>query len=217
MVETYPTAATLKGVGFQFEIIDVPRIYVHGTNGGSDTAFMHDGEGDDSLAVRPQFTSLRGDGAFQLAYGFERVYAYATSGGIDTAQLYDSVGDDTMSISSMRSIITGPGYHVSARGFESTIGYAIAGGDDLARIYADEAANQFHATDDMVQWTGDDGAVRIARDFERTLAFEQYQAIELRPQTATSPLSPWYIDDAKERSQREADATRAIFDALGNA
>ncbi len=212
-----PTAATLKGVGFQFEIIDVPRIYVHGTSGGSDTAFMHDGEGDDSLAVRPQFTSLRGDGAFQLAYGFERVYAYATSGGIDTAQLYDSVGDDTMSISSMRSIITGPGYHVSARGFESTIGYAIAGGDDLARIYADEAANQFHATDDMVQWTGDDGAVRIARDFERTLAFEQYQAIELIPQSANSPLSPWYIDDAKQRSQREADATRAIFNALGNA
>jgi hypothetical protein len=39
----------------------------------------------DSLAVRPQFTGLRSDIAFQLAFGFERVYAYSTTGGIDNA------------------------------------------------------------------------------------------------------------------------------------
>jgi hypothetical protein len=122
-----------------------------------------------------------------------------------------------MNISSMRSIITGPGYHASARGFESTIGHAVAGGDDLARIYANESESRFHSTDDMVQWTGANNAVRIARGFERTLAFEQYQAIELIPQSANSSMSPWYIDDSKERLQREADASRAIFKALGNA
>jgi subtilisin family serine protease len=212
-----PTAATLTGVGFEYEVVGIPRIYVHGTSGGNDTAFLHDGEGDDSLAVRPQFTSLRGDDAFQLAYGFERVYAYATAGGDDTANLYDSPGDDTMSISSTRSIITGPGYQVSARGFESTIGHAVAGGDDLARIYADDSANRFHSTDDMVQWTGDGGAVRIARDFERTLAFEQYQAIELRPQSASSWPTSWYIDDAEERSRRETEAAHTVFNALGSA
>ena len=213
---SHPTKATLKGIGFQFDVLHVPRVYVHATNGGSDTAFLHDGEGDDSLAVRPQFTSLRSEDAFQLAYGFERVYAYATAGGNDAAEIYDSAGDDTMSVSSGRSIITGPGYHASASGFESTVGHANAGGDDIARLYADESSSQWHTTSDMVQWTGENNAVRIARGFERTLAFEQFEAIELIPQSSASPLNPWFIDDAKERTNRESEATRAIFEALGN-
>ncbi len=215
-LKSHPGRATLSGVGFQFDVLDVPRIYVHGTAGGDDTAFLHDSDGDDSLAVRPQFTSLRSDDTFQLAYGFERVYAYANAGGFDNANLYDSSGDDTMSISAGRSIITGPGYHVSAGGFESTAGHAIAGGDDLARIYSDESNSRWNSSEDMTQWTGENNAIRIARGFERTQAFEQYQPIELIPQSIASPLSPWFIDDAKERAAREADAARAVFDALGN-
>jgi hypothetical protein len=38
----------------------------------------------------------------------------------------------------------------------------------------------------------------------------------LIPQSIASPLTPWFIDDAKERAAREADAARAVFDALGN-
>ncbi len=211
-----PNEATLKGIGFQFDVIDVPRVYVHGTAGGADTAFLHDGEGDDSLAVRPQYTSLRGDGTFQLAFGFERVYAYASAGGTDEAKLYDSVGDDRMSVSANRSIITGPGYHVSASGFESTEGHAIAGGNDIARLYADETNSRWHSTDDMVQWTGQDNSVRIARGFERNLAFEQYQPIELTTQSNHSPLTRWMLEDSKERAAREADAARAVFEALGD-
>ncbi len=215
-LESHPSLATLSGVGFQFAVFEVPRVYVHGTSGGNDTAFLHDSEGDDSLAVRPQFTSLRSDDAFQLAYGFEHVYAYATAGGFDNANLYDSEGDDTMSISAGRSLITGPTYHVSAHGFESTEGHAIAGGNDLARIYSDETNSRWNSTEDMTQWTGENNAVRIARGFERTQAFEQYQPIGLIPQSMVSPLSPWFIDDAKARAAREADAARAVFDALGN-
>jgi hypothetical protein len=215
-LKSHPARATLSGVGFQFDVLQVPRVYVHGTAGGYDSAFLHDSSGDDSLAVRPQFTSLRSDDAFQLAYGFERVYAYATAGGFDDAILYDSEGDDTMSVSAGRSIITGPSYHVSTGGFESTEGRAIAGGNDLARIYSNETNSRWNITEDMTQWTGEDNAVRIARGFERTQAFEQYQPIELIPQSIASPLSPWFIDDAKERAAREADATRAVFDALGN-
>ncbi len=121
-----------------------------------------------------------------------------------------------MSISAGRSIITGPSYHVSASGFESTEGHAIAGGDDLARIYSDETSSRWNSSEDMTQWTGENNAIRIARGFERTQAFEQYQPIELFPQSIASPLSPWFIDDAKERAAREADAARAVFDALGN-
>ncbi len=216
---SHPTQATLKGIGFQFDVVDVPRIYVHGTAGGNDTAFLHDSEGDDALAVRPQFTSLRGNGAFQLAYGFERIYAYAAAGGVDSAELNDSAGDDTMSISPGRSSIAGPGYHVSARGFESTVGNAIAGGDDIARLYADEASSRWNATEDMVQWTGQDNALRIARGFERTLAFENFEPIDLArhtPLTIPSPLTSLLDENAEDRAAREADATRAVFEALAD-
>ncbi len=216
-LNSHPTRASLSGIGFQFDITQVSRIYVHGTAGGNDTAFLHDSEADDTLEVRQQFTSLSNQESFQLAYGFERVYAYATNGGFDSATLYDSAGDDTMSISTGRSIIAGVGYQVSARGFESTIGNATAGGNDIARIYSDEADSRWHSTSDMVQWTGQDNAVRVARGFEETHAFEQYEPIELTRQAYTAIQDRLWIDDAKDRAAREAEAARRVFDDLGRA
>ena len=210
-----PGEATLSGIGFQFDVTQVPRVYVHGVAGGTDTAFLYDSEMDDSLQVRPQFTSLSNEDSFQLAYGFERVYAYATAGGFDEAELFDSAGDDTMSISPGRSIIAGVGYQVSARGFDSTSGNAIAGGEDVARIYADQIDSRWHASGDMVQWTGQDDAVRIARGFEQTEVFEQMAPIPLSLNSVGSLLSQTWIDDPTERAEREADAARAIFDELG--
>ncbi|WP_186776174.1 S8 family peptidase [Rubripirellula reticaptiva] len=215
-LESRPGNATLKGTGFSFEAIDVPRIYVHGIGGGSDVAFLQDSAGDDNLAVRPQFTSLKSDNAFQLAYGFERVYAYATQGGFDNAEIYDSVGDDTMSVSSGRSIITGTNYHVSASGFESTTGYASNGGDDIAKIYSEQTNSQWESAPDRLQWTGSDGAVRIARGFERTEAFEQFQAIQLSPQSQGSAPTEWWAEDSKTRAARDAEAARSVFADLGN-
>ena len=214
-LNAYPGQATLSGIGFRFEVAQIPRVYVHGTNGGNDVAFLHDSATDDTLQVRPQFTSLSNQASFQLAYGFERVYAYATNGGFDTATLYDSAGDDTMSISNGRSIIAGIGYQVSARGFESTIGHATAGGNDIARIYADQAGSLWHATGDMLQWTGQDNTVRVARGFEEVYAFEEYEPIDLTRQSFATALNRFWIDDAKERAAREAEATRQIFEDLG--
>lgn len=218
---SYPTRATLEGVGFQYDVIDVGRIFVHGTVGGTDTAFLHDGQGDDSLSVRPQFTSIRSDDAFQLAYGFERVYAYANAGGFDTAKLYDSVGDDTISISAGRSAISGPGYRVTARGFDTTEAIASGGGVDIARIYGDESGNQWRHSDDQVQWTGADGQVRVARNFERVEAFEQLEQIELEALSNLSSLQPasivpWLFEDTEDRNERDAAATRSVFEQLGN-
>ncbi len=214
-LQSQPGLATLRGTGFQFDVIGVPRVYVHATGGGNDIAFLQDSEGDDALSVRPQFTSLQSPDSFQLAYGFERVYAYATAGGFDTAEIFDSEGDDTMSVSSGRSIITGPGYHVSATGFESTTGHANAGGNDIARIYADESNSRWETTADRVQWTGPDGAVRIARGFERNEAFEQFEPIELTTASLVSGSNQWWQDDAKTRAARDADAARQVFAALG--
>lgn len=212
---SHPGRATLTGIGFQFDVIDVGRVYVHGTTGGYDTAFLHDGVGDDSLSVRPQFTSIRGSDAFQLAYGFEKVYAYANAGGFDSARLYDSAGDDTLSITADRSIITGPGYQVSARGFDSTTAEAVAGGEDAARIYANHGEGRWHTADDSVQWTSNEGDVRIARGFERTLAFEEFEPIELTPQSTMFPTERWLPEDRDELNQRSANAARTVFEELG--
>lgn len=227
-LESRPGNATLTGTGFRFDAIDVSRIYVHGIHGGSDVAFLQDGSGDDSLSVRPGFTSLRSDDSFQLAYGFEKVHAYATAGGFDTAEMFDSAGDDVLSVSANRSILTGPGYQVSASGFDSTTGHANAGGNDVARIYADEADSTWESTSDRIQWTGADGAVRIARSFEtnealeRASALEQFAPIDLlqlsirdQNQAWKSPL--WSIADAKTRLAAEADAARQVFAFLGDA
>ncbi len=231
-LESSPGSATLKGTGFQFDAIGVPRIYVHGIHGGGDVAFLQDGAGDDSLSVRPGFTSLRSDESFQLAYGFEKVYAYASAGGFDVAEMIDSAGDDVLSISAGRSILTGPGYQVSASGFDSTTAQASGGGNDIARIYADQDGSNWESTGDRVQWTGPDGAVRIARSFEtneafqvndaadRSAAFERFTPIDLLQlslgRNGESSSSLWSMADAKSRLEAEADAARQVFAALGD-
>ena len=212
-----PEETILEGIGFKFDVSNVTRVFTHATAGGDDTAYLHDSAGDDELSVRPQFTSLRNEDTFQLAYGFERVYAYANNGGIDTAEIYDSAGDDTLNVSANRSIISGPDYQVSARGFSSVIGYATAGGDDVARIYADSTSSRWNSTDDILQWTGQNDDVRIARGFERTEAFEDFQPIALTPLSQTSPVD-WLLEDENDRQDRaaqEAEAARSVFADFG--
>ena len=216
-LQSQPAAASLSGIGFRFEVNAVPRVYVHATGGGTDTAFIRDSTGDDVLNVRPQFTSLSGEDTFQLASGFESVYAYATSGGTDSAELYDSDGDDLMSISPNRSIITGPSYQVSARGFDSVNAYATGGGDDIVKFYADAGPNQWNTTSDMTQWTATENhASRVARGFERTQVFENYQPIELKPQSRNPWDEEWRTENTTERARREAIAVQSIFQSLGD-
>jgi hypothetical protein len=203
----------LSGVGFQFDVFDVTRIYAHATAGGSDTAFLHDSANNDMLSVRPQFTSLRSGHGFQLAYGFERVYAYADAGGIDSAELYDSNADDTMNISSDRAIISAENYVVSTRGFLSVVAIASSGGNDLVRIYADSGANQWHRTDDLLQWSGQEGNLRMARGFERAQAFESYEEVQLL--TVATPSWLKVTTDKESMSHiSEADASRIVFSRL---
>ncbi len=203
----------LTGSGFQFQVKNVPTVFVFATAGGDDQAFLTDSIGDDTLAVRPQFTSLRSESDFRAAYGFERVYVYASSGGNDMATLYDSVGDDLMSVSSRESFISGPGYQVTTRGFDSVEAFAINGGNDLVNIYADDANSRWDRSDDRLQWIGQDGSLRIARGFERMQAFEEYQAIDLT--IKTQAMGNWGFD-TEEFNRRQREAAQAVFDWLGN-
>lgn len=213
-LESHPSHAVLSGVGYRFEVNAVSRTYVHATSGGDDIAYLYDSVGDDQLAVQPQFTSLRGtntDGSesFQSAYGFESVYAYANNGGYDSADLQDSSGDDVLTISPTRSLVSSEGYQVSARGFENVAANAIAGGDDTVRIYSDEANSQWHRTDDLTQWSSADGATRQARGFENVEAFENFEPVDLSPQSLIAPLT----DDEDEWLA----AQRQVFERLGEA
>jgi len=210
-LESHPSRAVLSGVGFRFEVNDVNRTYVHATGGGTDVAYLYDSEGDDSLSVQPQFTSLRGATAggeqtFQSAYGFESVYAYSTAGGYDVAELQDSANDDVLTVSPTRALISSSGYQVSARGFEDVSARAIAGGDDLVRFYSDETDSQWHRTEDLAQWTSENGATRKAHGFERVNAFENYAAVELSPQAMPRPL---------EDAESALLASRRVFEQLG--
>ena len=68
-----------------------------------------------------------------------------------------------------------------------------------------------------MQWTGADNHVRIARGFERTLAFEQYEPIALVPQSLSPTRSSWLFDDGGQRAAREFEARGALFEMLGDA
>ncbi|MFG0290385.1 MAG: S8 family serine peptidase [Rhodopirellula sp. JB044] len=170
-------SAQFTGRGFEFEVEGVDKLYVLATAGGSDAAHMTDSVHDDELVIRPQFSSLRGGDLFQAAFGFERVFAYAEAGGHDTADLGDSSGDDFMSIAQTRSLISGVGYRASATGFEDVTATASRGGVDTVRIYVDSPDGEWHTSESLTQWTGADGTSRIARGFERSEAFEQYETV----------------------------------------
>lgn len=181
-----PQAAQLTGVGYNFDIQNVPRIYVHATAGGEDTAFLYDSADDDTLVVRPQFTSLRSEQHFSLAYGFERVYAFATAGGHDSAKLYDSAGNDRMTASSVSAGISGPGYFASARYFESVEANATAGGVDTAKLYAADDSVQWQQASGLMQMTGYDAdgqaLLRVARGFDQVDTYRDGQSIQLQTQ-----------------------------------
>lgn len=206
-----PDNSQLTGVGFEFHLEQVDKLYVYATAGGNDTAHLTDSAYDDQLVIRPQFSSLRGGDHFQAAFGFERVFAYAESGGHDRADLGDSAADDVMSISSTRSLISGSGYRASALGFESVQATASQGGDDTVRIYVDDPNGQWHTTDSLTQWTGAEGTSRIARGFERSEAFENFETVPVGSQgLAQAPIATQAWRSLAEIQQETDDHLRGL-------
>ncbi|QEG41946.1 S8 family peptidase [Roseimaritima ulvae] len=212
-----PQFAQLSGVGYDFDIQQVPRIYVHATAGGEDTAFLYDSDDDDTLVVRPQFSSLRSQEHFNLAYGFERVYAFATAGGNDSAQLYDSAGNDRMTASAVSAGISGPGYFASARYFESVEANATAGGVDTAHLYASGTAAQWQQASGLVQMTDtdDEGRVsrQLARGFDSVATYADGQAVEFETQSRAEPVDVNEDDSVTDEQARRTLA--ALFAELG--
>jgi hypothetical protein len=208
--------AALTGVGFEFHLESVSKLYVHATAGGDDTAHLTDTIGDDQLVIRPQFSSLRGNDLFQAAFGFERVFAYAENGGYDRADLGDSAADDVMSISQTRSLISGAGYRASALGFESVEASASQGGEDTVRIYVDGSDGTWDSTDSLTQWTGDNGTSRVARGFERSEAFVNYEPVPIGSQSlaAKTDLAVPNLDEIQQQTDDHLRGLRQLFERL---
>ncbi|SMP74904.1 Serine protease, subtilisin family [Neorhodopirellula lusitana] len=219
--------AQLSGVGFEFQLEAVKKLYVHATAGGNDTAHLTDTEFDDQLVIRPQFSSMRGGDYFQAAFGFERVFAYAEAGGDDHADLGDSAGDDIMSISQTRSLISSSGYRASALGFESVEATASLGGDDTVRIYVDDPDGTWHTSESLTQWSGNDGTSRIARGFEHSQAFENYETVPVGSSSlsndpsavaatlvAESPAMTTNASDLERENDEHLRALRLLFEEL---
>lgn len=213
-----PDHSQLTGVGFEFHLEEVNKLYVYATAGGNDTAHLTDSMHDDQLVIRSQFSSLRGGDHFQAAFGFERVFAYAENGGHDRADLGDSAADDVMSISSTRSLISGSGYRASALGFESVQATASQGGEDTVRIYVDEPNGQWHTTDSLTQWAGADGTSRIARGFERSEAFENFETVPVGSQaSAQAPIATqvWRsLTDIQRETDEHLRGLHQLFEEL---
>lgn len=163
-LRAYPRSAELTGVGYNFSVEDIDRIFIHATGGGQDFAYLYDSDGNDRLSMRPQFSSLSGDGFFNYVRGFERVYAYANAGGVDEAMLYDSAGDDRFSTSGASASIVGPGFSSFSRSFESVEAISEAGGTDLATLYGNSPSVNWQQGSDYVSMQ--DGQLqRQARGF----------------------------------------------------
>ncbi len=161
----HPNQAELVGVGYNFVVENVNRIFVHAVAGGDDQAFVYDSNQNDVLSVRPQFTSISGPSFFNFVSGFERVFAYSTGGGMDRAQLYDSVGDDLFNASPSVTSIVGPGFSTFARGFSEVEAIANAGGNDRAVIH-------YSGTSQILSSSDSSGVINnsrtsIARYFEQ--------------------------------------------------
>lgn len=184
-----PRTAELVGVGYEFQVEDVSRIFIHATGGGNDFAYLYDSPGDDQLSARPQFTSLKGDGFFNYVRGFERVYAYANEGGFDSAELYDSESADRFLTSGVSASVVGPGFSSYVRNFEQVDAIANAGGEDRATLYGNSSQTDWRQGSDFVsfeeqQWT------REARGFEQVETYVDQQPFTVTTQSSTNGLRP---------------------------
>ncbi|MGD9126967.1 MAG: right-handed parallel beta-helix repeat-containing protein [Planctomycetia bacterium] len=95
---------TMNGDDFAWHLFGITST-IYASNGGNDTAFLHDSPENDRLNIyedtwngeKVRKATLTTSGMYALsctAIGFESLEAYADHGGTDTATLYDSSGDD---------------------------------------------------------------------------------------------------------------------------
>jgi subtilisin family serine protease len=173
-----PFQAEMSGAGYQFNVTDVDRIFIHATSGGQDIGYLYDSVGDDRLSVRPQFSSITGPGYYNYISGMERLYAYGTSGGNDVAELYDSVGNDRFSTSGDAASVVGPGFASYTKFFEKVNVHATAGGNDVAALYGSSKQTQWQRGSDFVSFS-EETWNREARGFERVDSYVAGQTLAL--------------------------------------
>ncbi|MHB8901417.1 MAG: hypothetical protein ACYC6Y_21925, partial [Thermoguttaceae bacterium] len=101
--------------------------------GGSDSAYVSDSVGNDSLVASPDAVTISGAGYANTLRGFTRTVSTASSGGADSAIFYGSAGADAFFADATEAHMSGAGYDNLARGFRNVTARA-GGGDDQATL-----------------------------------------------------------------------------------
>ncbi len=123
-------------------------------NGGADSAYLYDSDGDDSLILRPFQAEMTGAGYKFNVTDVDRIYIHATGGGQDIGTIYDAPGDDRLTVRPQFSSITGPGFYNYISGIERLYAYGTAGGNDVADLYDSSGNDRFTTSGDAASLVG---------------------------------------------------------------
>ena len=148
-----PTLTTLENSAINLRAVGVEEVSFIG-NGGADSGFLYDSNGDDTLTLRPQQAEMIGAGYKYLINDTDRIFIHSTAGGQDIGYVYDSAGDDRLSVRPQFSSITGAGYYNYISGVERLYAYGTAGGIDVADLYDSSGNDRFSTSGESASITG---------------------------------------------------------------
>ena len=137
-----PTLTTLESAAMNVRAVGFEDVSFVG-NGGADSGYLYDSNGDDTLTIRPQQAEMNGAGYKYSISDTDRIFIHATAGGQDIGYLYDSAGDDRLSVRPQFSSMTGEGYYSYISGVERLYAYGTAGGNDIADLYDSSGKDRF--------------------------------------------------------------------------
>ncbi len=154
---------TIDGATYEHVTHDFEVMTGHAKYGGFDAAFVHDGAGDDALAVRPDFVELKGAGdSFKhRVLFFETVVGDGSAGGNDTATFLDkavfsdATSDDLFVSTSTRAYLeqSGTDFRKTADGYEN-VNVFLTSGDDTTELNEVLVSERVEGADSKVSVSG---------------------------------------------------------------
>jgi hypothetical protein len=177
-------------------------------NGGADSAYLFDTDGDDTLSLRPFRAEMVGAGYKFNVTDVDRIFIHATSGGQDVGYIYDSAGDDHLSVRPQFSSISGPGYFNYISGIERLYAYGTAGGRDVAELYDSIGNDRFTTNGDAASIVGP-GFSSYTKFFEQVNVYATSGGHDVAALYGSSQLTQWqrgsdFVSFNEETWSREA-------------
>ncbi len=183
------TLTTLESSAINLRAVGVEEVSFSG-NGGADSGYLYDSNGDDVLTLRPQQAEMIGAGYKFNVTDTDRIFIHATSGGRDIGYVYDSAGDDRLSVRPQFSSISGAGYYNYISGVERLYAYATAGGHDVADLYDSSGNDRFTTSGESASITGP-GFASYTKFFEQVDAHASAGGVDTAMLYGSSQSTQW--------------------------